>query len=261
MQNLNTRQAAIIEILNRDEYCSIDELASQFEVTTQTIRRDIKELCDLGYARRHHGGVGLPNTLSNRSYGSRHVSYQDEKQLIASQVISQIPNGCTLFLGIGTTIAAIAEKLRNHSELRVVTNNFEAAHVLSQYPNIETWITPGKIRTNDLDVVGMGTAPFFGQFVADIGIIGCAAISHLPKQRFEQGEIWLPDNDQCETIEFAMEHELQEAVVSQAILAGSSQKWLVAHQKKWQRHANARVAPLNYFDQVFCGKKDQTAVT
>ncbi len=123
-------------------------------VTTQTIRRDINELCALGLARRHHGGVSLPTTLTNRSFASRSATNLSEKQIIAKQVVELIPDGCTLFLGIGTTIAAIAEKLGNQKELRVVTNNFQAAHILSQYDHIETWIPGGRLRTNDGDVVG-----------------------------------------------------------------------------------------------------------
>ncbi len=250
MMNLSMRQNAIIQKLDSEEYCSIDELSELFQVTTQTIRRDIKVLCDLGYARRHYGGVGLPNTLSNRSYLSRHVSHQEDKQNIAEQVVSLIPNGCTLFLGIGTTIAAIAAKLLHHKELRVVTNNFEAAHILAHYPNVETWITPGKIRTNDLDVAGVETAQYFRQFAADIGIVGCAAVTALPDDYPETGLGFYSDVER-KTTEFAMEYDPQEALVSQTILAGSAQKWLVAHSRKWQNHASVRVAPLTAFDRVF----------
>ncbi|MEF1305413.1 DeoR family transcriptional regulator, partial [Vibrio owensii] len=90
MNNLNVRQQSIIELVHQQEYCSIEELAQRFEVTTQTIRRDINELCRLGLTRRHHGGVGLPATLSNRSYASRQVTNQQEKQIIADEVVKAI---------------------------------------------------------------------------------------------------------------------------------------------------------------------------
>ncbi|NAW67325.1 DeoR/GlpR family DNA-binding transcription regulator [Photobacterium halotolerans] len=248
MYNLNVRQQSIIELVHQQEYCSIEELAQRFEVTTQTIRRDINELCQLGLARRHHGGVGLPVTLSNRSYASRQVTNQHEKQIIADEVAKAIPNGATLFLGIGTTIALIAERLANHSELRVVTNNFEAAHILSHFENIETWIPGGRIRTNDRDVVDGSAEQFYGQFSADIGIIGCAGVTGIAEPN--SGTINL-GSTKVDTQPFAMEHELREAKVSQAILANSEIKWLVATKSKWQRRANTKVAPLSYFDRVF----------
>ncbi len=248
MNNLNVRQQSIIELVHQQEYCSIEELAQRFEVTTQTIRRDINQLCQLGLTRRHHGGVGLPATLSNRSYASRQVTNQQEKQTIADEVVKAIPNGSTLFLGIGTTIALIAERLANHSELRVVTNNFEAAHILSHFENIETWIPGGRIRTNDRDVVDGSARAVYGQFSADIGIIGCAGVTEILQSHSDMINL---GSTTIDTQSFAMEHELREAKVSQAILANSEQKWLVANNSKWQRRANTKVAPLSYFDRVF----------
>ncbi|WDG11626.1 DeoR/GlpR family DNA-binding transcription regulator [Vibrio campbellii] len=248
MNNLNVRQQSIIELVHQQEYCSIEELAQRFEVTTQTIRRDINQLCQLGLTRRHHGGVGLPATLTNRSYASRQVTNQQEKQTIADEVVKAIPNGSTLFLGIGTTIALIAERLANHSELRVVTNNFEAAHILSHFENIETWIPGGRIRTNDRDVVDGSAELFYGQFSADIGIIGCAGMTEIAQSHSDMINL---GSTTIDTQPFAMEHELREAKVSQAILANSEQKWLVANNSKWQRRANTKVAPLSYFDRVF----------
>lgn len=247
MHNLSLRQQNVIELIQHQEYCTIEELSAHFNVTTQTIRRDINELCALGLARRHHGGVSLPTTLTNRSFASRSATNLSEKQIIAKQVVELIPDGCTLFLGIGTTIAAIAEKLGNQKELRVVTNNFQAAHILSQYDHIETWIPGGRLRTNDGDVVGDSIGHFFGQFSADIGIVSCASVSLASSVSLNADISPL----ELKQEEYAMEHQLREASVSQAIIAGSLQKWLVANSTKWQRKAGARVAPLSYFDRIF----------
>jgi len=249
---LSPRQQAILDMLQAQEYCSVETLAVHFDVTAQTIRRNINELCSMGLASRHHGGAGLPATLINRSYASRKISNQDEKEIIAQQVIKQIPDGCTLFLGIGTTIATIAEKLINRQELRVLTNNLEAAYILSQYDNIETWVPGGRIRSNDRDIVSDTINQFYGQFTADIGIIGCASITSITKPTLLNEY----DNEQAESNgeEYVFEHELREAIVSQAIINGSQQKWLVANSAKWQRKANAKVAPVSYFDQIFTSK-------
>lgn len=244
MNQLSVRQEQILQRVYKNEYCTIEDLSSLFNVTSQTIRRDINQLCTLGLARRHHGGVGLPVTLSNRSYLSRQTTNQKEKQQIAEYVSKQIPDGSTIFLGIGTTIAFIAEKLSHHKELRVVTNNFEAAHILSQHTNnVEIWLPEGRIRSNDGDIAGDNVTQFFSRFAADIGIIGCASINQRPVG-------YLHDSNQTHK-EFAMEYELSEANVSKAILANSQQKWLVANKSKWQRKANAKVAELDMFDQVF----------
>ncbi|WNJ97714.1 DeoR/GlpR family DNA-binding transcription regulator [Vibrio ruber] len=244
MEDLTVRQEQILTLVHRDEYCSIDALSQHFSVTTQTIRRDINALCSMGLTRRHHGGVGLPATLSNRSYLSRQATDQAEKRQIAERVAALIPDGSTIFLGIGTTIALIAERLVHHRELRVVTNNFEAAHILSQNEHMEIWLPEGRIRSHDGDIVGDNVSQLFGRFSADIGIIGCAAVCRLTRPP-------MSGQSDTELTEFAMEYELREAAVSQAIIHHSQQTWLVASQAKWQRKANAKVAVLDRFDTIF----------
>ena len=239
---LSERQHHILSLLTQQDYCSIEQLSTNFSITKQTVRRDINALCDLGLARRHHGGVSVPASLENSSYVARKTSFTDAKQKIAAQVANQIPNGSTLFLGIGTTISAIAEQLGGHQQLRIVTNNFEAATILSHYDHIETWIAGGRLRNDDRDIVGESSHDFFQQFIADIGIVSCAAITTLQSAS--------PSN---KPIDWCLEHEQQEAKISQAIINNSLQTWLVAHDTKWHRQANAKVAPLNSFDQVFKG--------
>lgn len=255
MHKLSLRQQSIVDKIHLQEYCAIDDLARCFDVTTQTIRRDINELCRLGLACRHHGGVGLPAMLANRSYVSRQTTNKDEKLSIAKQVAQHVPNGSTVFLGIGTTIAMIAEQLITHQELRVVTNNFEAAHVLSQCDHIETWVPGGRVRTNDRDVVGDHVVPFFDLFSADIGIVSCASIRAVEVSAGPQPSGFVTTSGEQQ--DYAFEHELREAAVSQKIIAGASEKWLVANSSKWQGKANAKIAPLSYFDRMFSGHHSQ----
>src|SRR3546814_8049605 len=64
---LNQRQEQIIALVRERGFVAIEALADHFDVTPQTIRRDINELCDLGLLRRYHGGAGLPSSVENRS--------------------------------------------------------------------------------------------------------------------------------------------------------------------------------------------------
>ncbi|WP_413691434.1 DeoR/GlpR family DNA-binding transcription regulator [Psychromonas sp. KJ10-2] len=240
--DLSNRQHHILTRLTQQDYCSIDQLSSDFSITKQTVTRDINALCDLGLARRQNGGVSVPASLENSNYLTRKASFSDVKHKIATQVAQQIPNGSTVFLGIGTTISAIAEQLGQHQQLRIVTNNFEAAAILSHYDHIETWIAGGRLRHNDRDIIGESSDDLFQQFIADIGIISCAAVT--PLQSVETSK---------KTIEWCLDHELQEAKVSQAIINNSLQTWLVAHENKWHQQACSKVAPLTNFDQVFKG--------
>lgn len=231
---VSERQQGILHRLRDQTYLQIDELANEFQVTTQTIRRDINQLCDMGLARRHHGGVGLPTSLSNQNYRVREIAQRAEKQTLAQRVVQNIPEGSTIMLGIGTTIATIAEHLIHKSSLRVITNNFQVAAILGQSPHIEVWLAGGKLSSNDQDIVGHSALSFMGQFSADIGIVGCASVEVTESN-----------------VECAMEFKPDEAELSQCILSNTRQSWLVADKEKWSRLACVKVALLTDFDKVF----------
>lgn len=104
----------------------------QFAVSPQTIRRDLNDLADQNRILRHHGGAALPSSSVNTSWHDRKATQTAEKERIARKVASQIPNGATLFIDIGTTPEAVAHALLDHENLRVVTNNLNVANTLMQ---------------------------------------------------------------------------------------------------------------------------------
>lgn len=124
------RHDAIIELVRLQGYVSTEELVEHFEVSPQTIRRDLNDLAEQNKIQRHHGGAALPSSSVNAAYHDRKIMWSDEKARIAQHVASQIPDGATLFIDIGTTPEAVAHALVNHKNLRVVTNNLNVATLL-----------------------------------------------------------------------------------------------------------------------------------
>ena len=117
------RHDAIIELVKKQGYVSTEELVEQFAVSPQTIRRDLNDLADQKMILRHHGGAALPSSSVNTSWHDRKSTQTQEKERIARKVASEIPDGATLFIDIGTTPEAVAHALLNHNDLRIVTNN------------------------------------------------------------------------------------------------------------------------------------------
>ncbi|WP_439437809.1 DeoR/GlpR family DNA-binding transcription regulator [Salinivibrio costicola] len=227
---LNWRQRDILSQLADVEHLETDHLAAHFSVTTQTIRRDINQLCALGLARRHHGGINMPSAQANSDYQRRLERHRGIKTAIAQAVAERIPDGATVILGIGTTVSAIAEQLLTRRDLRVITNNVQIAHILGANSDLEIWLAGGKLRANDQDMVGHSVIQFLSRFQADIAIIGCAAVS-------EEG--------------WACEFSPDEADVSDTMLEAATARWLVADGSKWQRSAPVKVKTLKQFDYVF----------
>jgi len=228
MIKINARQQNILARLRQHEDIQIDTMAEYFQVTTQTVRRDVNQLCKAGYARRIHGGVGLPVQLTNTSYQLRSDLQFDIKDKIAKKVADSIPDGATIMMGIGTTVTRIACYLKTKN--RVITNNLQVVKILESNPEIEVYIAGGLFRSQQQDVVGHSVLTFFNSFEADIGILGCAAVTESHA---------------------AMEHETAESELSQSILNNSRQTWLVADASKWSSSASVKIASLSKFEQIY----------
>ena len=170
LETLSPRQLRILERLARDGQLSVEPLAVDFEVTPQTIRRDLGVLCDLGLARRRHGGIERPLGGHNLGHTQRSMLARPAKQAMAAQVVAEIPDGASLALGIGTSVVAVAEALIARRGLRVITNNLQVAQALSSHPDVSVQLAEGQLRPRDLDVVGSATVAFFTRHQVDIAV-------------------------------------------------------------------------------------------
>jgi len=133
--SLKDRQVKIQQLVKAKGFVTIDSLAREFDVTPQTIRRDINTLSDRGMINRYHGGAGANSSIENVGYNERKVLCFKEKQKIAHMVAGEIPDHASLFINIGTTTEAIAQALCNHKRLRIITNNLNVAGIMSANAN------------------------------------------------------------------------------------------------------------------------------
>ncbi len=171
------RHQQIIELVKSQGYVSTDDLVSMFEVSPQTIRRDLNELADANKIRRNHGGAILTNSAENSPYNDRKVMNQNEKNRIAEALVKHIPDGSTLFIDIGTTPEAVARALlKDHHQLRIVTNNINAAIILMSKPDFKVILAGGEVRNKDGGVTGEATLDFISQFRLDFGVLGISGV-------------------------------------------------------------------------------------
>ena len=228
---LNPRQNQLLEEVRGQGSASIEALASRFDVTLQTVRRDVQRLSELGLLARFHGGVRLPgSTTENIAYRQRQALQADAKARIAQAIAQRVPNGCSLILNIGTTIEAVAHALLHHTGLRVITNNLNVAAILSDNPDCEVIVAGGVVRARDRGIVGEATIDFMKQFKVDIGLIGISGI---------EADGTLRDFD------------YREVQVARAIIDHSREVWLAADHSKFNRPAMVRLAPLDAIDMLF----------
>lgn len=227
---LNGRQRELLERVARDGFATIEDLAAQFQVTPQTIRRDVNWLSDQNLLRRYHGGASALTSAENAAYTARQQMYLDEKRRIAKLVASEIPNHATLFINLGTTTEEVARALCQHTGLRVITNNLNVANILADQSDAELLVAGGKVRARDKGVVGEQAVDFIRMFKVDFGIVGISGIE-------EDGTL--------------RDFDIAEVRVAQAIIEQSRTVFLVADHSKFGRAALVRLGNLDQIDALF----------
>ena len=83
--DLSERQAQIATLVGEEGFLHVDNLANRYNVTTQTIRRDLKIICDSGWGSRRHGGVERISGSGNLSYRSRQILSRGAKERISQR--------------------------------------------------------------------------------------------------------------------------------------------------------------------------------
>jgi DeoR family transcriptional regulator, glycerol-3-phosphate regulon repressor len=217
------RHPEILDIARREGKVTVEGLARHFDVTLQTIRRDLAELAEAGRLERVHGGAVLPSGTSNIGYEERRSLHGEAKAAMGRACAALIPHDCSLFLAIGTSTEAVARELLRHRNLLVVTSNINVANILLGNPECQVILAGGTIRRSDGGLVGPLAVQTIRQFKFDVAVIGCSAMD-------EDGDL--------------LDFDLQEVGVNQAILAQSRRTVLVSDHSKLQRSAPARIASL-----------------
>ncbi|MNZ60958.1 Glycerol-3-phosphate regulon repressor [compost metagenome] len=236
--NLPPRQQNILDLVRERGYLSIEEMAQQYAVTPQTIRRDINQLAEQGLLRRYHGGAAYDSSIENTAYSTRADQMREEKQRIAEAVASHIPDNASLFINIGTTTEAIARALLNHKHLKVITNNLHVAAILAGKDDFEVLVAGGTVRS-DGGVVGQPAVDFIQQFRVDFALVGISGID-------EEGSL--------------LDYDYQEVRVSQAIIANARQVFLAADSSKFGRNAMVRLGPISLVNRVITDSPPPTAL-
>ncbi len=232
---ISKRQQALLAHIRTEGTGQVDSLASFFEVTPQTIRRDLNILCHLRLLLRVHGGAVAPGgtaeseRLVNFDYGTRRMLGYEAKEVIGKRTAKIIPNDASLFINIGTTTESVAKHLIEHLGLFAITNNINIANTLRRSYAIKVMTAGGLVRHEDGGIVGDATEDFVNQFKVDFAVIGCSAVE-------QDGTI--------------LDYDIREVRVTQAIIKNARSVILVTDASKFQRKAPVRLGNVSQLDYV-----------
>ena len=172
------RQNEIMEILKKNKFISINELAKRFYISTASIRRDLEKLEQQGLVKRTYGGVMLVEGVhAEIPLVVREAEQKNAKMKIAQAAASLIRNQDTVFFDSSTTTRQICGFLGDKSNLTVITNGIRAISALAEYDNVAVYGISGKLRHHSLSMVGSQAESFVRDFWASKLFFSCTGLS------------------------------------------------------------------------------------
>ena len=172
------RRNAILEKLQVERRVVVSELSALYDVSEETIRRDLDKLENDGYAIKSYGGAVInENSNLDLPYNVRKNTNVLGKQKIASLISEMIHDGDNIMLDASSTAVAIAKAIKNKKELTVITNSLEIALELLETPGCNVISTGGLATGSSFALVGSVTDKTLRSYYVDKAIISCKGIN------------------------------------------------------------------------------------
>jgi DeoR family fructose operon transcriptional repressor len=224
------RQQAVAQLVAEHGRVSVAAIATEFDVTTETVRRDLTALERLGLVRRVHGGAvpAIALAVIESGLGERDQANTAAKDAIAQAALAFLPPAeGVLLMDAGTTTSRVARLLPRELPLTVVTHAVPVAARLAGSPQVDLHLLPGRVRATTQAAVGVDTVHALERLRADVAFIGTNGLS------LDHG-LSTPDRD--------------EAATKRAMVAASRQVVCLADSTKLGAEAPVRFAALSEVD-------------
>lgn len=223
------RHRAILAFLEKYDEASVQELAGQFMVSVETIRRDLNALAKQGVLHRTHGGaVSSKNRDIGRSFQVRQRINSEAKKSIAENALDHFFEGAVIGLDASSSSWNFAQLLPD-VPCTVVTSSMHNIRALANKPCIEIIATGGTYSPKYDAFYGSLSGHILSRLKIDLAIFSCTGIS--------DGVIW--------------ESNELNAVIKRKMLAVSKQVFLFADHSKYDRKDLIKLCDLSQVDILF----------
>ena len=173
------RQEKIMEMLFDKTSVKVSELAQIFDVSIETIRRDLDFLGKQGRLTKVYGGAILEHVVAQEiNHTSRALANRELKQEIAQIACQFVEEGQSIALDASTTNLEIAKMLKkNFNRLTIITNGIDIAMELRDKEHFNTILTGGTLRGDELCLLGGLAEEFLEKFHIDKVFASVSGIS------------------------------------------------------------------------------------
>lgn len=168
------RRTRILQLLAQEHRAAVTELASRFDVSEDTVRRDLHELEARGQILRTHGGA-LRHITPAVPYERRLVQSSELKEALGRRAAELVQEGDSMIIDGATTAVRVARALRD-TRAKVLTNSWEVASVVSEFPHIRLTVLGGRWDPLHRQLVGQTTIEQISRYRVDKLFLGMGAL-------------------------------------------------------------------------------------
>ncbi|HLX02477.1 MAG TPA: DeoR/GlpR family DNA-binding transcription regulator [Trinickia sp.] len=169
------RKSEILAILKRDGQVLAKALSESFEVSEDTIRRDLRELASEGLLQRVHGGA-LPASPATADFAHRQPIESATKRAVAKAAAGMVGSGQVVIVDGGTTAIELARQLPRELSATVVTHSPNVAVELVEHPGIEVIVIGGRLFKHSIVTVGAAAIEALSHIRADVYFMGVTGV-------------------------------------------------------------------------------------
>jgi DeoR/GlpR family transcriptional regulator of sugar metabolism len=171
------RRNEIVKLIDGQGTATNTELMRRFDISIETVRRDLAHLEKQGLIERVYGGaVKKKYRKIEPKYDSREQKNLAEKEAIAKEAIKLIESSSAVYFDIGTTVAAVAERVEENLNITAVTNSLRAAIILAE-KGIKVAVIGGNLRYDEYALSGNMSQENIKRFNLDVAFISVGGIT------------------------------------------------------------------------------------
>ena len=170
------RRKEITQMLLTNKKVLVSELVGHFNVSDETIRRDLDQIAQDGIAEKIYGGATLNDKGPELPFKIRQSNNPTQKQHIANIISPLVKDGDSIILDASSTAVFVAKALKDKKRLKIITNALEVMLEVSDMPGWDVICTGGQLAGNYLALHGQRTMHDIAGICADVLIFSCKGL-------------------------------------------------------------------------------------
>lgn len=224
------RRNAILAKLSLEGKVVVSDLAKEFDVTEETIRRDLEKLDKDGLARKTYGGaVKNENFNIDLPFHVRKQTNVESKRHIAAQISEMIHDGDYVMLDSSTTALNVIKNILDRKKITLITNSIEILIELCNKPDWMVVSTGGVLKEGGLSLVGYQAERMVSGFHVDIAICSCKGLD---------SEMGVTDSNE------------RDSEIKKAFFKAANKKVLAVDSSKFDRSSFVKVCSIKEVDTI-----------